>query len=113
MLKQTLIGIVALVSFLAFWSCSAAQQSPGQLANVEPKIYEQYAGNYRLAKDRFVSLGAFSENNDRPTFYDSKTRRIGVLYAVSESEFVSGVMRGSEFLAGDVRVNFIKRMRIA
>jgi uncharacterized protein len=108
MKRATLTSIPALLCSIVWLSCCAAQQSPVQLANVDPKIYEQYAGNYRLAKDRFVSLGALSENNDRPTFYDSKTRRVGVLYATSETEFVSGVMRDSEFLAGDVRVNFIK-----
>jgi uncharacterized protein len=108
MWNKTLVGIIVLLSFFATSCRYAAQQPAAQLGNVDPKIYEQYAGNYRLAKDRFVSLGAFSENNNRPTFFDSKTRRIGVLYAISEVEFVSGVIRGNELLAGDVRVKFIK-----
>ncbi len=85
-----------------------AQQLPAQFANVDPQLYERYAGNYQLAANRVVSIGPFYENGDRLTFYDSSTRRVGVLYDLSATDFVSGVMQGSEFLAGNVRVTFTR-----
>src|SRR4030095_14737699 len=92
----------------AFSPGVVAQPQSVRIAPLNPKIYEVYAGNYRLAADHVVSLGAFYDNGDRLTFYDSKTRRVGVLYDLSEIDFVSGVMRGIEFLAGNIHVTFIK-----
>ncbi|MDQ3821136.1 MAG: alpha/beta fold hydrolase [Acidobacteriota bacterium] len=90
-----------------FLSCVAAQQQPIKIIPANPKLYELYEGNYRLADDRFISLGAFSENGDRLTFYDSKTRRVGVLYDLSDTDFVSGIPRGNDSIEQtDLRVTF-------
>jgi pimeloyl-ACP methyl ester carboxylesterase len=75
------------------------------LANL--KLYDQYAGSYRLGPDRFVDLAPFFEDEDRPIFFDSKTRRTGVLYAISDTEFFSGPSYGIMFPI-DIRVTFIK-----
>jgi dienelactone hydrolase len=93
-------------------SCVSAQQQPVKVAQANPKVYEQYAGNYRLADDRFISLGAFYENGDRLMFYDSKTRRFGALYDLSDTEFVSGIPRGSDSIEQtDLRVTFSRNGR--
>src|SRR5918912_1450331 len=95
-----------------FPSCVVAQQQPIKVAQANPKVYELYAGNYKLADDRFISLGAFSENGDRLTFYDSKTRRVGVLYDLSDTDFVSGIPRGNDSIEQtDLRVTFSRNGR--
>lgn len=74
------------------------------------KLYGEYAGSYRLGPDRFVDLAPFSEDEDRPIFYDSKTRRTGVLYALSETKFFSGPSYGVMFPM-DIRVTFLRNKR--
>jgi hypothetical protein len=59
-----------------------------RVANVDPQIYDQYAGSYRLANDRFLYVGVNNANELR--FVDSKTGRIGTLYPSSESTFFLG-----------------------
>jgi len=76
-------------------------------AAADLKLYNQYAGSYRLGPDRFIDLAPFSEDEDRPIFFDSKTRRTGVLYASSESNFFSGPSYGVMFPI-DIRVTFLK-----
>jgi pimeloyl-ACP methyl ester carboxylesterase len=90
----------------------AVQQQSVGIAPVNPKIYELYAGNYKLADDRFISLGAFSENGNRLTFYDSKTRRVGELYDLSDTDFISGIPRGNDSVEPtDLRVTFSRNER--
>lgn len=74
------------------------------------KLYGKYAGSYQLGPDRFVDLAPFSENEDRPIFFDSKTRRTGVLYALSETEFFTGPLYGVMFPM-DIRGAFVKNKR--
>jgi uncharacterized protein len=71
------------------------------------KLYNQYAGSYKLGTNRFLDLAPFSEDEDRPIFFDSKTRRTGILYAVSDTEFFSGPSYGVMFPI-DLRVSFVK-----
>jgi len=71
------------------------------------KLYNQYAGSYKLGANRFIDLAPFSEDEDRPIFFDSKTRRTGVLYAISDTEFFSGPSYGVMFPIG-LRVTFVK-----
>jgi len=108
---RPILCILAAMSLVAGFSRDAAPQSPDLSAITDPKRYEPFAGNYRLGESRVLSVGPFSENGDRLTFYDSKTRRVGVLYSLSDTTFVSGVMRGNEFLSGDVRATFLKDRR--
>ena len=75
------------------------------LAN--PALYGEYAGSYQLAPNRFIDLAPFSENEDRPIFFDSRTRRTGVLYALSDTEFFSGASYGVMFPM-DIRVTFVR-----
>ena len=58
------------------------------VANIDPQIYDQYAGSYRLDNDRFLYVGVNNANELR--FVDSKTGRIGTLYPSSESTFFLG-----------------------
>ena len=86
---------------------AAQQQQPVKIAQVNLKLYASYAGNYKVADDRFISIGAFSENGNRLTFYDSKTRRTGVLYDLDDTEFISGIPRGNGAVdPTDLRVTF-------
>jgi pimeloyl-ACP methyl ester carboxylesterase len=74
------------------------------------KINNQYAGSYQLGRDRFVDVAPFFEDEDRPIFFDSKTRRTGVLYALSDTEFFSGPSYGVMF-PQDIRAGFVKDRR--
>ena len=59
-----------------------------RVANIDPKIYEDYAGAYRLSSDWSVYIGLTNANELR--FADAKTGRIGVLYPESDSTFFLG-----------------------
>lgn len=74
------------------------------------KLYGEYAGSYQLGPDRIVDIAPFAENEDRPIFFDSKTRRTGVLYALSETEFFSGESYGVMFPM-NIHVTFIRDRR--
>lgn len=76
-------------------------------AQADLKLYSQYAGSYRLGSDRFIDLAPFFEDENRPIFFDSKTRRTGVLYALSDSEFFTGPSYGVMFPI-NTRVTFVK-----
>lgn len=88
-------------------TCYVAAQNKVQ---VSPKILEQYDGNYKVAPDRFISLGAFSEVGGLPIFFDSKTLRVGVLHPTSDTEFVSGATVVAE-LPVVLRVSFVRNGR--
>jgi uncharacterized protein len=79
-------------------------------AQSDLKLCGEYAGSYKLGPDRFVDLAPFSEDEDRPIFFDSKTRRTGVLYATSATEFFSGPSYGVMFPI-DIRVTFLRNER--
>lgn len=74
------------------------------------KLGGEYAGSYELGPDRFVDLMPFYEDEDRPIFFDSKTRRTGVLYALSETEFFIGPSYGVMFPM-ETRVTFVRNKR--
>ena len=76
-------------------------------AQADLKLYSQYAGSYKLGADRFVDIAPFFEDENRPIFFDSKTRRTGVLYALSKTEFFTGPSYGVMFPM-DIRVTFVK-----
>ena len=76
-------------------------------ASADLKLYGEYAGSYQLGPDRFVDLAPFAEDEDRPIFFDSKTRRTGVLYALSETEFFTGPSYGVMFPM-ETRVTFVR-----
>ena len=48
------------------------------------------AGNYRIARDRVISMGPMDEANGWLAFFDSKTRRGGILYGLSDTAFFTG-----------------------
>jgi len=48
------------------------------------------AGNYRIARDRVISMGPMDEANGWLAFFDSKTRRGGILYGLSDTVFFTG-----------------------
>lgn len=73
------------------------------VAKVEEKIYEQYAGSYKLGPDRFVDIGTY----DLLKFSDTKTGRTGPLYPLSETTFFSGATVEIP-LPVDLRVTFLK-----
>lgn len=73
----------------------------------DPRNSGRYAGSYQIGTNRFIDIGPFSENEDRPIFFDSATRRSGVLYALSETDFFSGPSYGNLFEI-DIRIAFLR-----
>lgn len=97
---------------LAVVSCFAQLQKDIQPASIDPAIYEQYAGNYQISSDRVISIGPFAEVAGRLVFYDSETRRFGVLYPVSSTEFVTGTLHDNGSVSpADLMVTFIRTPR--
>jgi len=72
-----------------------ARMPTGQLVLIHRQPYDSakvrpLAGNYRLAPDRIVSMGPMDEANGWLSFFDSRTRRGGLLYALNDSVYFSG-----------------------
>jgi hypothetical protein len=97
------------LTLLCYCVCLSSVASPQtvELAQLSPAIYEDLAGNYQVARDRVISVGPFSEAENFPVFFDSKTRRVGLLYPVSETEYVTGALDAHHMLTpADVHVTF-------
>ena len=77
-----------------------------RLAPVNLELYKKYAGSYLFGK-KFIDIAPFSENENRLRFFDSSSRRTGVLYALSETEFFSGPSTGVAFPM-EIKANFIR-----
>jgi pimeloyl-ACP methyl ester carboxylesterase len=78
-----------------------------KLAHLDAAVDYDVAGNYQVARDRVISVGPFSEVGNLPVFFDSKTRRFGVLYPISGTERVNGTLRDHDVLApADVHATF-------
>ena len=66
------------------------------------------AGNYRIASDRVISVGPIDEAGGWLAFFDSKTRRGGILYALSDTVFFTGPTFGIDYpiaIRADVRLD--------
>lgn len=76
-----------------------------RVARVNPQIFEQYAGSYRLTNGRFMDIGVNNANELR--YSETTGGRIGTLYPSSEIAFFSGPTVDTPFPV-NVRVTFIK-----
>ncbi len=66
------------------------------------------AGNYRIAPDRVISMGPMDEAGGWLAFFDSRTRRGGILYALSDTVFFTGPSFGIDYpiaIRADVRLD--------
>lgn len=66
------------------------------------------AGNYRIARDRVISMGPMDEAGGWLAFFDSKTRRGGILYALSDTVFFTGPTFSIDYpiaIRADVRLD--------
>lgn len=66
-----------------------------RIAQVPPGTVAARDGVYRIAPNRYLLIAVSSEAGGAPQFYDSGTRRTGVLAAVSPTEAVSGPSIGA------------------
>jgi hypothetical protein len=67
---------------------------------------QRLAGNYRIARDRVISMGPMDEAGGCLAFFDSKTRRGGILYPQSDTVFFTGPTFGIDYpiaIRADVR----------
>ena len=55
------------------------------------------AGNYRISPKRVISMGPMDEASGWLSFFDSQTRRGGILYAMSDSVFFTGPSYGVDY----------------
>lgn len=55
------------------------------------------AGNYRIARDRVISMGPLDEAGGWLAFFDWKTRRGGILYGLSDTVFFTGPTFGVDY----------------
>ena len=55
------------------------------------------AGNYALGPDHIISMGPLDEAGGWLAFFDNKTLRGGILYALSDSTFFSGPSYGIDY----------------
>jgi hypothetical protein len=93
-------------------SSSFARPQTANLVHLQPAVSEAVAGNYQVARDRVISIGPFSEIGNLPVFFDAKTRRVGVLYPISETESVTGTLHDHDRLTpGDVHVTFSRNQQ--
>jgi len=55
------------------------------------------AGNYRISPQRVISMGPMDEASGWLSFFDSQTKRGGILYAMSDSVFFTGPSYGVDY----------------
>ena len=55
------------------------------------------AGNYAIAADHIISMGPLDEAGGWLSFFDNKTLRGGILYALTDSTFFSGPSYGIDY----------------
>jgi dienelactone hydrolase len=55
------------------------------------------AGTYRIARDREIAMGPLDEAGGWLSFFDTRTRRAGVLYALDDSTLFTGPSFGVDF----------------
>ncbi len=116
MRRLQLLATICLLAVLAAAqtgsNVDAASQARQRLEPLQPDpvLHAEYAGTYSFGpEDDFVSLGPFAANGNRLTFYDAKTRRTGVLYEVSASEFVGGrLLPDGSIESTEVRATFMR-----
>jgi hypothetical protein len=60
-------------------------------------VVRPLAGNYRIASDRVISMGPMDEAGGWLAFFDSKTRRGGILYGLSDTVFFTGPTFGIDY----------------
>jgi hypothetical protein len=58
------------------------------------------AGNYRIGPDRVISMGPLDEAGGWLSFFDSQTRRGGILYAMSDTVLFTGPSFGVDYPIG-------------
>ena len=66
------------------------------------------AGNYRIARDRVISMGPIDEAGRCLAFFDSKSRRGGILYPLSDTVLFTGPTFGIDYpiaIRADVRLD--------
>jgi pimeloyl-ACP methyl ester carboxylesterase len=80
-----------------------------RLAPVNLELYQRYAGSYQFG-EKFIDVAPFSENENRLRFFDAGTRRTGVLYAVSDTEFFAGPSTGVAF-PKEIVATFVRNER--
>jgi hypothetical protein len=85
---------------------TAVVQEELKVLQLDPAIYQEYAGNFQIERDRIISIGPFSEAGGYPVFFDSKTRRFGVLYPVLQNQFVTGTLHDGKVILADLSVTF-------
>ena len=70
-----------------------------RLANVDPKIYEEYKGDYEVRADTYVSIFEIYKGAGEGefSFIDFETGRVGNLFPLSETTFFSGPSLESVF----------------
>jgi uncharacterized protein len=66
-----------------------------RIADVSPSTVAARDGAYRIGPNRYLLIAVSSEAGGAPQFYDSGTRRTGVLAPVSPTEAVSGPTIGA------------------
>lgn len=77
---------------------------------IAPTTYDKYFGNYRLGPDRFLTIGVEGDDAPRLSYVDTKTRRAGHLFPLSENEFFAGPTYEIP-LPVDFRIAFVKNAR--
>jgi uncharacterized protein len=60
-------------------------------------VVRPLAGNYRISSGRVISMGPLDEAGGWLSFFDSETRRGGILYAMSDSVFFTGPSFGVDY----------------
>lgn len=79
-------------------------------SNIAPATYDKYFGNYRLGPERFLTIGVEGDDAPRLSYVDTKTRRTGYLFPLSESEFFAGPTYEIPFPV-DFKIAFVKNAR--
>lgn len=59
-------------------------------ATISLQVLDTYTGSYEVEPGRYISIGLFGNDDPGIRYEDSKTRRSGILYAVSVDKLIAG-----------------------
>lgn len=92
---MTLRFVSGLLAFAAVWINGGnlraqTTTSVSSRMKYDSALVRPLAGNYRISAKRVISMGPMDEAGGWLSFFDSETRRGGILYAMSDSVFFTG-----------------------
>jgi pimeloyl-ACP methyl ester carboxylesterase len=95
--KVLLKSLTAMAVLMAIAHPQSNPSSQLRKMPYDSAFVQSLAGNYRIDPDRVISMGPMDEADGWLSFFDSQTRRAGILHALTDSVLITGPTFGVDF----------------